>query len=618
MRPVVRDPAVDLGCLGRGERGLLGVWGDSVPQILNIEDAFRRGHVVEGGFHLRIVVADVSDRQILCASDAVIRQRCTEITHITVHEVLDRSGYRQLGRIMFSGVDLGAFIEPDVDDGDDNDNEEGEGDGDDDEESETLGDLARMDNGVTSAVLADAAVRWIKHMADQNMVGQRENKFKVNLWKGKGDKVIYSSRFLCTNTEYEEPAVAVPAPTVPLPGPNPDTSPDPRTWRALGEGYQNFIALVQSSYQHLANLQNAHITSTSGQLARTQRSNENIVGQLTNLKIGVFEAESSQRGDDGRVREELGKQFIAELGGPWRERQGLVKAGDRPIKRVIDLTKRSLPSLAAPGRLDDLVEAGLGDRGFRDRWTRPTERCLLARAADAPTGCSVAPDVARLAALPATGPMGETWTLLGASGPVHVVECVKAKDSQADVVRAQWLAEVAEGRVEALWIGSLLDSSFEARFTGPVRVARSTHVPASVPAWDVCGPWKSGDRGEGDESADACRIVVSPVAARGIDRGKAVRAITLVPSGTHWFGNFLEEPFAARSTWTQDGDSWRLTETWTWPGGKHPPLVETTRVTWNAARVAFTLARVEPCGNGDQARAVLYPDGPEAERCVRR
>jgi hypothetical protein len=40
----------------------------------------------------------------------VIRQPCTEITHITVHEVLDRSGYSQLGRICFSGVDLTAFI----------------------------------------------------------------------------------------------------------------------------------------------------------------------------------------------------------------------------------------------------------------------------------------------------------------------------------------------------------------------------------------------------------------------------------------------------------------------------------------------------------------------------
>ena len=40
--------------------------------------------------------------------DAVIRQRCTEITHITVHEVVDRNGYPQLGRICFGAVDLGA------------------------------------------------------------------------------------------------------------------------------------------------------------------------------------------------------------------------------------------------------------------------------------------------------------------------------------------------------------------------------------------------------------------------------------------------------------------------------------------------------------------------------
>src|SRR5438067_482724 len=93
--------------------------------------------------------------------DTVIRQRCTEITHITVHEVLDRNGYPQLGRVCFGAVDLGAFIELDVDDGDDDD-EDGDTD---EEESETLGDLARMDNGVSYGSLADAAIRWIKHMA---------------------------------------------------------------------------------------------------------------------------------------------------------------------------------------------------------------------------------------------------------------------------------------------------------------------------------------------------------------------------------------------------------------------------------------------------------------------
>jgi hypothetical protein len=258
--------------------------------------------------------------------EAVIRQRCTEITHITVHEVVDRNGYPQLGRICFGAVDLGAFVEPededrdeDPDDDRDDSNNDNDRDDRDDPNDDPLGDLARMDNGVSYRALAYAALRWIKHMADQNMIGQREGKFKVNLWKGKGDKVIYSSRFLCTNTEYEE-VPAVPAPTVALPALVPDASPDPRTWRALGEGYQNFIALVQSTYSHLANLQNAHITSQSGQIARAQRTNEHIVGQLTSLKIGAYELESHQRGDDGegRVREELGKQFIAELGGLGR------------------------------------------------------------------------------------------------------------------------------------------------------------------------------------------------------------------------------------------------------------------------------------------------------------
>ena len=56
-------------------------------------------------------------------------------------------------------------------------------------------------------------------------------------WKdGKGDKVIYSSRFLVTNLEWEAPAAVVATPPA-LPLAFPDTSPEPRTWRALGEGY---------------------------------------------------------------------------------------------------------------------------------------------------------------------------------------------------------------------------------------------------------------------------------------------------------------------------------------------------------------------------------------------
>ncbi len=311
--------------------------------------------------------------------DAVIRQRCTEITHITVHEVLDRNGYPQLGRVCFGAVDLGPFIESEAEDPTDDDDEPDEDAEGELPEGEPLGDLARTYDGVTYAVLADAAVRWIKHMADQNMVGQREAKFKVNLWKGKGDKVIYSSRFLCTNTDYEDVPV-IPAPTVALPALVPDTSPDPRTWRALGEGYQNFIALVQSTYSHLANLQNAHITSQSGQLARAQRTNENIVGQLTNLKIGAFEVESQQRGDDGegRVREELGKQFIAELGGLGRV-LATAKFGLAP--EMIELAEIVN---ASPELLEAMKNPEVR-RILRDEKTRKELAALLLMAAQAAT-----------------------------------------------------------------------------------------------------------------------------------------------------------------------------------------------------------------------------------------
>ena len=326
--------------------------------------------------------------------DAVIRQRCTEITHITVHEVVDRNGYPQLGRICFGAVDLGAFVEPEDEDRDDpDDDRDDDRDDRDDPNDDPLGDLARMDNGVTYAVLADAAIRWIKHMADQNMIGQREGKFKVNLWKGKGDKVIYSCRFLCTNTEWEEPLANSPAPTVPLPTMSPDTAPDPRTWRALGEAYQNFVGLVQSSYQHIANLQSAHITSTSGQLARTQRSNENIVGELTKLKIGVFEAESHQRADDGegRVREELGKQFIAELGGLGRV-LATAKFGMAP--EMIELAEIVN---ASPELLDAMKNPEVR-KILRDEKTRKELAALLVMAAQSGTAPPTPPPAGESAA----------------------------------------------------------------------------------------------------------------------------------------------------------------------------------------------------------------------------
>lgn len=253
--------------------------------------------------------------------EKVIRDRCVDITHLTVHEVADRNAYPQLGRAMFNAVELGAFVEAEREESDDEDppgdgdDDDGDDDDDDDPSDDTLGDLARMDGGVTYRRLCDAAMRWIKHLAAQNMIGEKEGKFKVNLWRGKGDKVIYSSRFVATNLEWEAPAPVVAAPPA-LPLGFADNAPDPRTWRALGEGYTNLIALLQQSYQHLAALQNAHITAQSGQLARSQKTTENVVGELIKLRIGAYEVETTARGQEGdtRVRDDLAKEFVTQLG----------------------------------------------------------------------------------------------------------------------------------------------------------------------------------------------------------------------------------------------------------------------------------------------------------------
>ena len=69
----------------------------------------------------------------------------------------------------------------------------------------------------------------------------------------------------------------------------------------------------------------------------------------------------------------------------WRARKGLLRLSERPHREAFQAFKRSLPRLRDAERLFDLVEAGLGDRGVRDPWATPIERCLLVRDPDHPT-----------------------------------------------------------------------------------------------------------------------------------------------------------------------------------------------------------------------------------------
>jgi hypothetical protein len=200
-----------------------------------------------------------------------------------------------------------------------------------------------------------------------------------------------------------------------------------------------------------------------------------------------------------------------------------------------------------------------------------------------------------------------------------VVACRRGPGSTADTVERQWLVEnVGAEPPVAASIGERLDSSFEARFTGPVRVARSRRVPASIPAWEVCGPWESGDAGDGARAEDGCRLVVSPAAAGGIEPAEGHRVVTFIAAGEHPFMDYMVW-FDTRSTWSAVADGWRITETWTWrdppldllpfgsAGPALPPLVQARDLRWNAASAAFTVTLVGACDNRAAAISLLQP-----------
>lgn len=245
-----------------------------------------------------------------------------------------------------------------------------------------------------------------------------------------------------------------------------------------------------------------------------------------------------------------------------------------------------------------------------------------------PTGCDAPPPAELLDQLaagtsPFADPNGEQWSVLGRSADARarVVACARATGSTADTVVRQWLVEAIRGEPPAtISIGVRLDSSFEEAFTGPVRVARSTRVPASIPVWEVCGHWESGDTGDGARSANGCRLVVSPVAARGVENATGQRVVTFLAEGERPFMDFLAW-FDTRSAWAAIGGGWRITETWTWrdpssgavplggDGLPRAPLTQESEVRWDPTSAAFTVTRVGACGNHEAALSALDPNG---------
>lgn len=242
-------------------------------------------------------------------ADRRLQQLREDIGYLALAEVIDRNHSETVGRIEFSPSALAPYLEEP--------SEEAAF-----EEAGQL-DLEAATTGPTPADLAKAASRWIRETARMNMGDRKDCKFKVSAWRPKGEQQLLGARFTCEDTEFEaprqeEPVKAANSPIIPptvLP-PVHDTFPDTRHWRALGDGYTHLTHLSQQSYAHLATLQNTTISNQNVQILRLQKVLEELMGEMLKLRIGIAEATGTvqQESRETRMREELGKQFISEIG----------------------------------------------------------------------------------------------------------------------------------------------------------------------------------------------------------------------------------------------------------------------------------------------------------------
>jgi hypothetical protein len=141
------------------------------------------------------------------------------------------------------------------------------------------------------------------------------------------------------------------------------------------------LKLLQKSYAHLAALQNTTITNQNTQILRLQKVLEELMGDVVKLRVGLAENEQVQREDTGasRVREELGRQFIAEVGTFGRV---LAAAQFGMPAEMVELAE---VVQASPERMDAMKAPDVR-RMLRDEKTRKElAELLLMAARSAPT-----------------------------------------------------------------------------------------------------------------------------------------------------------------------------------------------------------------------------------------
>ena len=245
-----------------------------------------------------------------------IHQVRADIGYITISEVVDRKTYEHIARIDFTETDLAPYCfeadHPEFD------------------EAGQLGDLGEAGGTQDEAMRhADAVCRWIREMVTNNMHGQEEGRFRLFVWRPKGEQVLFTARFGCTDAAHvpPPPTKQLPAletapellPTVistPEMIARRDFYPPARAWDALGDAHTRLMELAQKTYGHLATLQNTTVGNQNLQILRLQKCVEDLVADHIKAQVTAFREDDERRTDQGetRVREELGKQFISEIG----------------------------------------------------------------------------------------------------------------------------------------------------------------------------------------------------------------------------------------------------------------------------------------------------------------
>ncbi len=288
----------------------------------------------------------------------LVYRRGSRLGYIVIDEVLNRKKRRAVARMDLTPEALAEHLdeEEDLDDLTLEDEEAPENDPPED-----------VDLDAETATLCRALLRWLPDEVDRLLGDRAQQTFKLSLYEPKGG-YLTSKNFQATRPgrvpapdEESEPALPmppVPAPSSPAPSTalalpalvppkpappattppppvapgfaialggdghgqlvflDPDTIPEARVWRALGKATEELLVTVGRTYSGIIELQARTVLHQSEQLDRSQRLVENLAGQLLAARRVQERDDAETRADESqlRVREELGKTFLSELG----------------------------------------------------------------------------------------------------------------------------------------------------------------------------------------------------------------------------------------------------------------------------------------------------------------